>query len=140
MKKYVPHLANLQAVCANNYAHVMSLLPDIDTDALSYTFSVSDRLKYRMTILDTAPYTTTLKMEQLDGGQSFLTPVMDIRLYHDARMAEVLSSQHAGALAPSYDYPNPNMRHRDEKERVNGFLGEWLKFCLKHRQTVSINQ
>jgi uncharacterized protein YqiB (DUF1249 family) len=115
----------------------MTLLPDVDTGELTYTFSVSEQLQYRITILDTAPYTTTVRMEQLDVLQDYLKPVMDIRLYHDARMAEVLSSQYAGAIAPSYDYPNPDMRHRDEKERVNSFLTEWLRFCLKHRQTVS---
>lgn len=142
MKKYVPHLASLQKTCANNYARVLRLLPDLDTDDLTYTFYVSEGMKYRITILDTAPYTTTLKMEQLGNhtnSQAFLTPVMDIRLYHDARMAEVLSSQHAGAIAPSYDYPNPDMRQRDEKERVNSFLAEWLTFCLKHKQTISYN-
>jgi uncharacterized protein YqiB (DUF1249 family) len=117
----------------------MTLLPDVDTDDLTYTFAVSDKLKYKITILDTAPYTTTLRMEQIDALQLYLKPVMDIRIYHDARMAEVLSSQHAGAIAPSYDYPNPDMRHRDEKERVNGFLSEWLGFCLKHSQSLSTN-
>jgi uncharacterized protein YqiB (DUF1249 family) len=139
VKKYVPHLAELQATCAKNYALLMSLLPDIDTSELSYTFSASKTLQYRITLLDTAPYTTTLKMEQINGAAILPTPVMDVRLYHDAKMAEVLSSQYAGAIAPSYDYPNPDMHQKDEKERVNAFLSEWLNFCLKHRQTVSTN-
>lgn len=139
MKKYVPHLADLQATCAKNYALFMSLLPDIDTSELSYSFSASKALQYRITLLDTAPYTTTLKMEQINSSTLLTKPVMDIRLYHDAKMAEVLSSQHAGAIAPSYDYPNPDMYHKDEKERVNTFLSEWLNFCLKHRQTLSTN-
>ncbi|MGL6349457.1 MAG: DUF1249 domain-containing protein, partial [Aeromonas sp.] len=35
-------------------------------------------------------------------------------------------------LQPSYDYPNKKMHQRDEKEQVNLFLAEWLKFCLRH--------
>ena len=136
MKKYVPQLASLQAVCAANYARLLTLLPDCGTDDLAYRFIVKAGTEYVITILETAPYTTTVKMEQLGNSPTFLRPVMEIRLYHDARMAEVISSQHAGALAPSYDYPNPDMRQRDEKERVNSFLAEWLVYCLKHQDTM----
>lgn len=134
MKKYVPHLASLQAVCAENYARIVRLLPDCDTDDLSYRFATKAGYQYVITILDSAPFTSTLKMEQVGVAPAFMKPIMEVRLYHDARMAEVISSQHAGAIAPSYDYPNPAMRHRDEKERVNSFLAEWLVHCLKYQE------
>jgi len=137
VKKYVPQLASLQAVCSANYARLMTLLPDCDTDDLSYRFVVKAGTEYAITILESAPYTSSVKMEQLGDGPAYLHPVMEVRLYHDANMAEVTSSQHAGAIAPSYDYPNPDMRHRDEKERVNSFLAEWLVYCLKHRDKMS---
>ena len=137
MKKYVPKLASLQAVCAANYARIMTLLPDCDTSDLTYRFVVKVGTEYAITLLDSAPYTSSLRMEQLGNGPAYLRPIMEVRLYHDARMAEVTSSQHAGALAPSYNYPNPDMRQRDEKERVNSFLAEWLVYCLKHQDKLS---
>jgi len=57
---------------------------------------------------------------------------LQVRLYHDARMAEVCVSQQISRLQPSYHYPNAKMHHRDEKEQCNHFLGEWLRFCLVH--------
>lgn len=57
-------------------------------------------------------------------------PEMVVRIYHDARVAEVLSYQHHRRFLPRYDYPNPGMCQRREKRRVNEFLGEWLRFCL----------
>ena len=55
-----------------------------------------------------------------------------MRLYHDARMAEVCVSQQISRLQSSYHYPNEKMHHRDEKEQCNHFLAEWLRFCLAH--------
>lgn len=59
-----------------------------------------------------------------------LHPRMTIRLYHDARMAEVLSSQDVRQIKPRYDYPNTKMHQQDEKQQINQFLNEWLQLCL----------
>ena len=58
-------------------------------------------------------------------------PSMVIRLYHDARVAEVISSQDIQQVQPRYDYPNVQMHHPDEKEQMNLFLKEWLQLCLR---------
>jgi hypothetical protein len=55
---------------------------------------------------------------------------MSIRLYHDARAAEVISSQGIRQVKPRYDYPNTNMHQEDEKQQINQFLNEWLHLCL----------
>jgi uncharacterized protein YqiB (DUF1249 family) len=56
--------------------------------------------------------------------------VVQVRLYHDAKMAEVISAQNIGSLKPSYQYPNTKMYQKNEKEMVNLFLAEWVQFCL----------
>ena len=82
--------------------------------------------------------TTTLNVEQVNAfTPAYLKPAMTVRLYHDARVAEVISSQNTGAFAASYDYPNTKMRQRNEKQMVNIFLAEWLQFCLKHHPRVT---
>jgi uncharacterized protein YqiB (DUF1249 family) len=111
----------------------MRLLPDCDTENLAFEFTAGKNLKYKITIIESAPYTSTLGIEQITTAMaSYLKPAMTIRLYHDARLAEVTSSQNASALAPSYEYPNDKMRLRNEKHMVNLFLAEWLTFCLNH--------
>ncbi len=133
-RKYVPDLPRLQALCELNYAQFLQVLPECDTASLKFAFSVSTHLRYVIEITEATPYTTTEIIEQPDpSAPSFLKPKMTVRLYHDARMAEVLSSQNTGALHASYPYPNQRMRQRNEKYLVNLFLAEWLDFCLKQQ-------
>ncbi len=137
-RKYVPHLSSLLAVCELNYARLLRLLPDCDTLSLSYQFEIADGLHYRVKILDSSRYTSTVELAQLaDGVPNYLRPVMQIRLYHDAQVAEVLSAQHIGSLKPSYVYPNRQMHQPNEKEMTNRFLAEWLGFCLQHSKSAS---
>ncbi|MGK0501659.1 MAG: hypothetical protein ACJARF_000414 [Alteromonadaceae bacterium] len=137
-RKYVPHLPTMQAMCELNYAHILRILPDCDTEELNYVFTVGDALTYEIKIIESARYTSTLSLKQTsDDMPSYLTPSMTVRLYHDARMAEVINSQNTGALQPSYEYPNLKMRQRNEKQMVNIFLAEWLDFCRKLRPKVT---
>ena len=63
-------------------------------------------------------------------------PRLTVRLYHDARSAEVVEYQRARHFNAVYDYPNRDMRQPDEKAQVNRFLGEFLSVCLKHGVAV----
>ncbi|WJG08936.1 DUF1249 domain-containing protein [Aliiglaciecola sp. LCG003] len=136
-RKYVPHLPSLLAVCESNYARLLRLLPDCDTLTLSYIIGINKGLDYRVKILDSSRYTSTVELAQLaDNTPIYLRPVMQVRLYHDAKVAEVLNAQHVGSLKPSYVYPNVKMHQPNEKEMTNRFLSEWLAFCLRHRETL----
>jgi uncharacterized protein YqiB (DUF1249 family) len=130
-RKYVPKLANMHQVCEINYGRLLKLLPDCDTEDLQYQFKVNASLLYTIKIIQCSRYTSTLEMSQKSQmGYEFLRPVVQVRLYHDAKMAEVISAQNIGSLKPSYQYPNTKMYQKNEKEMVNVFLAEWLQFCL----------
>lgn len=135
-RKYVPHLSSMQAVCASNYASLLCLLPDCDEQDLTYKFEINKKLSYQIKILESSRYTSGVELRQLMGGPAYMTPEMHVRLYHDARMAEVIKFQHIGALQASYQYPNLKMHQKNEKEMVNRFLSEWLKFCLQHKDQL----
>ena len=97
--KYVPHLPSILAVCEANYARLLRILPDCDTVTLSYSFEITEGLFYRVKILDSSRYTSTVELAQLTAGvPDYLRPVMKVRLYHDANVAEVLSAQHIGIM------------------------------------------
>ena len=133
-RRYVPHLPSILAICENNYVCMLKLLPDCDSEDLSYEFSVNKQLTYRVQILESTRYTSTLEMSQIHSSSAkYLSPSMIIRLYHDAKVAEVLESQRTSQLQPVYEYPNLNMHQRNEKFLVNVFLAEWLHFCLSQR-------
>ncbi|MCY7296280.1 DUF1249 domain-containing protein [Alteromonas sp. a30] len=132
-KRYYPDLRTLHSVCDVNYVRLLKLLPDCDTEQLQYEFGAKNALQYRITIEEVSRYTSTVVMSQINPEMpNYLKPSMRIRLYHDARMAEVIASQNIARFEASYEYPNKNMHQRNEKEMVNHFLSEWLSFCLNH--------
>lgn len=57
---------------------------------------------------------------------------MSVRLYHDAMVAEVCSTQQIYRFKARYDYPNKKLHQRDEKHQINQFLADWLRYCLAH--------
>lgn len=119
---------------------MLKLLPDCDTQNLQYQFELNPSLHYRIQITESSRYTSTLEMSQINlGTPNFLCPKMTIRLYHDAKVAEVLQTQNTGSLQPVYEYPNLNMHQRNEKFLVNVFLAEWLHFCLSQSVASELN-
>lgn len=58
-------------------------------------------------------------------------PPMVVRLYHDARSAEILDLEGRGQLDGRYAYPNRNMHQPDEKAQQNRFLAEFLGISLE---------
>ncbi len=60
----------------------------------------------------------------------FSSPEMIIRVYHDAKTAEVTSYQNHKYFKAVYPVPNPYMYQCDEKEQLNLFLAEWLNLCI----------
>jgi len=153
-KKYHPKLSTLMSLCEINYMLLMRLLANNDEDIIGKerNFFISDFLAYNIKTLEITRYTSLIsicqempnankedvehfknldKKNKKDLLSSILHPKMTIRLYHDARMAEVISNQDIRQVKPRYDYPNNKMHLPDEKEQINIFLKEWLQLCLK---------
>lgn len=140
-RRYYPNVSSLHATCDSNYVRLLKLLPEVDVENMQYEFGVHRALHYRIEIVECARYTTTLEMSQLNPEfPKYLKPSMRIRLYHDARMAEVVESQNIARFESSYHYPNKHMHQKNEKEMVNQFLSEWLSFCLAQRAPLESAQ
>jgi uncharacterized protein len=62
----------------------------------------------------------------------------DVRVYLDARLAEVIAYQGIRYLLYKYPYPNKGMHHRDEKRQTNLMLFDWLCACsrLNYRKAI----
>lgn len=139
-QNYRPNLVSLMTLCANNYMLLLKVLASKTALGETRHFFISDFLAYNVTIKEVTRYTSVISFEQESLSHTLnnipgvvanaLHPRMSIRLYHDARMAEVLSSQDIIQVKPRYDYPNSNMHQQDEKQQINQFLNEWLHLCL----------
>ncbi len=84
-----------------------------------------------LTVLERCPYTTTLRCSQpIGGSMAFIEPSLTVRMYHDARTAEVTEYQNEARFSAVYAYPNTRMRLPDEKVQINRLLGDLLMLCL----------
>jgi uncharacterized protein YqiB (DUF1249 family) len=139
-KRYQPNLVSLMTLCANNYMLSIKLQANKTKEGDRRSFFISDFLSYLITVNEVTRYTSLITIEQKNlvglhslskALKSSLHPRMTIRLYHDACMAEVISTQDIRQIKPRYDYPNSQMHQQDEKQQINQFLNEWLHLCLQ---------
>lgn len=132
--RYRVDLLALQAACEANYLRLMRLLPGMRQrpSARKVALSQGDQLLGMLVVevRENCPYTTTLGVRQEHCLPWLPVPEMEVRVYHDARMAEVTVVQEARHFRGFYAYPNPRMHQPDEKAQLNLFLGEWLGHCL----------
>ncbi|MFM2480385.1 DUF1249 domain-containing protein [Celerinatantimonas sp. YJH-8] len=144
VKKYRVDLNKLMQVYAANYLMFCRMFP---TD-----MEVGERITMRpnrhtephamaaleLSCKEQTRYTSLFSIRQhfRHNLPGISEPHMEVRLYHDAALAEVCSSQQISRLKPRYDYPNHHMYQQNEKQQVNLFLYDWLHFCLVHRVAV----
>ena len=133
-ERYRVDLAGLQAACEANYARLMRLLPEMRSTRSARRVALSEGEQLlgvlSLEVLAVGPYTTTLQVCQESTLPWLPLPRLEVRVYHDARMAEVVGAEYARRLQGRYPYPNEAMHQPDEKTQLNLFLGEWLGHCL----------
>ena len=133
-ERYRVDLVELQAACEANYARLMRLLPHMREHSQSRRVALSQGEHLlgvlALDVLESCPYTTTLRVRQEHSLPWLPVPHLEVQVYHDARMAEVVSAEHTRRLRSIYPYPNEAMHQPDEKAQLNLFLGEWLSHCL----------
>ncbi|MBU2917099.1 DUF1249 domain-containing protein [Psychrosphaera sp. F3M07] len=139
-KKYVPNLQKMQGICTRNYALLLRLLPvEYDQNAC-WDIKCDNHLEFRLKIIERSRYTETISLVQLGAHlPQFMVTELEIRVYHDAQMAEVISFQKQKRLRQNYPYPNAKLHQKDEKFQVNSLLKDWLNLVMKKQNELSNN-
>lgn len=133
LRRYQPDLPAFLRCCERNYVTLRLLVRGLSQPGDKLHWALDDHTQVELSLVEETKYTCTVALEQKRrGAASFMLPLMTVRLYHDARVAEVLSSQQISRLKPRYDYPNKKMLHKDEKIQVNQFLAEWLQHSKRY--------
>lgn len=128
-RAYKLDLTNLHSVCEANYARMMRLFPGYETHN-TREFTVG-RTKVELNVVERCRYTTIFRVQQHGSDRHWLGGLkLEVRVYHDARMAEVGMFQSHRRIEGRYQYPNDRMYQQDEKCQQNQFLAEWLEYCL----------
>ncbi len=134
-RRYQPYVPDFLSLCERNYAQLRHLLPRSGQvgDAVQIQVSAAD--KYLLKLQELCKFTSTIRIEHIseplfsEQVVNWLRPQFEVRLYHDARLAEVVACQQVRQFKAVYDYPNTDMLLPDEKRQINLLLRDWLSLC-----------
>lgn len=154
--RYRIDLKAFMACCEANYFRLLGLFPNLQSmDERRIGLSLGAEVETVLTVLERTSYTTLLSIaqrktdiaESLDTRSErtdkpvtvrwFKPPILTVRLYHDAQIAEVVTYGTNRGVRPKNAYPNQQMFQPDEKRQWNNFLEEWLVLCRQHGYAVA---
>lgn len=139
------HQKNCQKLYEDNYRKLVIMLPDIDCFEHVTLSSENHVVTVAVDVIERTKYTVLVELNtHYDGSRAYvgemsylLQPSMQVRIYHDAQVAEVLSVQGKRRIRSHYDYPNKSMFTPDEKQQGNKMLFEMLSFCGRNKYKKS---
>jgi uncharacterized protein YqiB (DUF1249 family) len=124
--------AGLMDLYERNYIGIRRLAPSLPPPRTQRVSRVSGGLNLYLEVLDRFRYTTELSLTYHfhKGFGCVAEPDLRVRVYHDARLAEVVAAQlrRCPAFRQSDDFwQQTPLRAR---WHVNRFLYKWLNYCL----------
>lgn len=122
----------LENLCESNYRKLLQLIPELrslDQPAIGRT---PRHPALFLEILDRNPYTLTIELSHRFNQpiSENLLPAVQIRVYLDAQLAEVIRDHDRPAASHAHPDPAQSAAIRDYKWRLNYFLQKWLDHCL----------
>lgn len=125
--------AGLMDLYERNYINVRRLIPTMPPVQARLQSRLPNTLTLHLEVVERFPYTTELALTYhfFRLGEMVAEPDLRIRVYHDARQAEVLTAHlrrwPESVLLDGCDTPGAQLHGR---WRVNRFLYKWLSYCL----------
>lgn len=137
-----PKLKRLQDVQSEIYRQLQLLIPDEITQYDSFQSRVHGSPLLKMDILERHPYTQFLRLTyQFNHDDKHeIAPDAHIRMYNDARLAEVTAFNHDQAFTRSAGpyYPQQQLFQRCWKQ--NQALDKWLSYLLHQGHSLTTMQ
>jgi len=121
-----PSFGGLMELYESNYLFLRRLLPE-DGEGVCRVSPLAKGAALHVELLESTPYTRTYYLthqflaEEAPAGETL--PALRIRIYYDARVAEVVGRGRRGQAREQ----GPSLEWR---WRANRFLNRWLRFCL----------
>ena len=122
---------SLMTLYESNYIRLGWLVPDPHRLADHAVSRVPGDCPLELSVVERARYTTTLTLSYLfdDDGRTIRDPGLELRVYHDARLAEATSvgRTHGGLQRIQSALP----RSLDRRWSGNVLLNKWLEYCAE---------
>lgn len=119
-----------------NYIQIRRLLPVMPPAPIECVSRVAGGLDLHLRIVERCRYTSELILTYQfgqDDGAVIAEPNLQIRVYHDARQAEVMAAHLRHHAAFAIDALGRDQAHGAPlltRWRINRFLYKWLGYCL----------
>ena len=145
---YTPNLDEFISQCEVNYLLMLKLFPFLNiksnqeeasnlNEGFCFEASAGQQIQFRL--VDKAKYTTTFFVKLYPLNDEFRgTMNLMARVYHDAKLVEVMDQVGPKALKPKNKGNALKAEQTDEKRQLNRFLGESIKFCLTDCRQMSL--
>ena len=122
---------SLMSLYESNYLRLRELVGDVRRHDGARVSRVAGDCDLHLTLLEHAPYTSTLRLTYVfeDADGALADPDLEVRVYHDARLAEASacgrwirheSLEHVRAGIPA---------QLGERWLRNMMLNKWLEYC-----------
>ena len=114
--------AALMELYESNYIYLRRLVPQLDGRRDAQVSSIDRGPDLHLEVIERCPYTTTLMLTHRfprPEGDEWL-PDLQVRIYHDARVAEVLKTDNEVTVQGTLAW----------RWAANRFLIRWLLYCL----------
>ncbi len=128
------HFFNQTPLYEDNYRRFMLLAPEMQFLSRNAHKSLCNRRRCHLVITEQSKFTTTVSLlvSLFDLADTYQkNPELSVRIYHDAKVAEVIGAQNQRHFLANNSYPNERMHLPDEKHQLNRFLGELLEHLTR---------
>ena len=124
--------AGMMHLYERNYILIRRLVPDMPAQPGHYVSQIKEGLALHLELIERFPYTTELMLTYVfdrDNHQQ-TEPDLRLRVYHDARLAEVMEAHLRHWPRFSADQDDSNDTRLRSRWHVNRFLYKWLSYCV----------
>ncbi len=122
----------LMTLYESNFIRLGWIAPDVRSLPACSVSRVEGDCPLELAVLERARFTTTLSISYLfeDSGATLREPELELRVYHDARLAE--ASGAAGvARHPALHRLREALPAADGRWPANMLLNKWLEYCAE---------
>lgn len=131
---------SLMTLYESNYIRLGWILPDVREIEGRHVSFAADDVSLHLEVIERCRYTTMLNLSYVlacDAGP-VIAPDLQVRVYHDARLAEACDSARTHRHAGLDQLRKFLKRELDERWARNVLLNKWLEYCAErgHRFAV----